>query len=129
MSGMFDDMPEALAAEGGILEVVYDSPLTRAQQAEEGVGIMRTLEAAGLMAQYDEGESIRTIDAPWTLRKLAQINGAPVRMMRAQEEIDAEKAQAAQEAQLQRLLAASQQGADTAKTLATANKEMAAAPF
>jgi hypothetical protein len=129
MSGMFDDMPEALAAEGGILEVVYDSPLTRAQQAEEGVGIMRTLEAAGLMAQYDEGESIRTIDAPWTLRKLAQINGAPVRMMRAQEEIDAEKAQAAQEAQLQRLLAASEQGANTAQTLATANEKMAAAPF
>ncbi len=129
MSGMFDDMPEALAEEGGVLEVVYDSPLTRAQQAEEGVGIMRTLEAAGLMAQYDEGESIRTIDAPWTLRKLAQINGAPVRMMRAQEEIDAEKAQAAQEAQLQRLLAASQQGAQTAQTLATANKDMAAAPF
>lgn len=129
MSGMFDDMPEALAAEGGVMEVVYDSPLTRAQQAEEGVGIMRTLEAAGLMAQYDEGESIRTIDAPWTLRKLAQINGAPVRMMRAQEEIDAEKAQAAQEAQLQRLLAASQQGAQTAQTLATANKDVAAAPF
>lgn len=128
-NGLFDDMPEQLREAGGALDVVYDSPLTRAQQAEEALGVMRTLEAAGLMAQYDEGESIRDIDSAWTLRFLAQANGAPVRMMKPQEVRDAEKAQQAEEQQLQRLLAASGQGAETAKTLATANKELGAAAF
>lgn len=128
-AGMFDDMPDQLRQAGGIMDIVYDNPLIRSQMAEEGVGIMRTLEAAGLMAQYDEGESIREIDANWTLRRIAQVNGAPIRMMKPIEVREAEKAQQAEEAQLQRVLVAAQQGAGTVKDLAAANKDVAAAPF
>ncbi|MFX6063326.1 portal protein, partial [Acinetobacter baumannii] len=55
-AGAFDDMPQKLRDAGGLMDIVYDSPLTRAQMAEEAVGVMRTIEAAGLLAQYDEGE-------------------------------------------------------------------------
>ncbi|MFX5765047.1 portal protein, partial [Acinetobacter baumannii] len=76
------DMPQKLRDAGGLMDIVYDSPLTRAQMAEEAVGVMRTIEAAGLLAQYDEGESVRDIDSHWTLSFLAKANGAPVRMMK-----------------------------------------------
>jgi hypothetical protein len=128
-AGLFDDMPEALAAEGGMMDVVYDSPLTRAQMAEEGVGIMRTLEAAGQLAQYDDGESIKDIDTGWTLRKLAKINGAPVQMMKSAEVRAAEKAQEAEQAQMANILAAANSAANTAKTGAEAANAASAAPF
>ena len=128
--GMFADMPDALRASGGISEeIAYDSPMTRLQMAEEGVGIQRTLESAAQIAQYDEGKSLRALDLPWTLRRLAKINGAPARMMVAEDVLAAEDAQAAQQEQLQRLLQAAPAVADTAKTAVETANMAGQAPF
>lgn len=127
-AGLFDDMPEALAKEGGMMEVVYDSPLTRAQMAEEGVGMVRTIEIAGQLAQYDP-EVIKDIDAAWTLRKLAKINGAPVQMIKSAEVRDAEKQAAAQQEQMANILGAANSAAQTVKTGVEAANAAGAAPF
>jgi hypothetical protein len=37
-AGQFPDMPEVLRERGGITEIEYDSPLSRAREAEGGVG-------------------------------------------------------------------------------------------
>lgn len=129
-AGVFDDMPDELRNAGGISEeIAYDSPMTRLQMAEEGVGIQRTLETAAQIAQYDEGKSLRAIDMDWTLRRMAKINGAPARMMRSEETLAAEDAAAAEEAQLQRLLQAAPVVADTAKTAVETGRMATQAPF
>ncbi len=126
--GVFDDMPEELRAEGGEMSIVYDSPLTRAQMAEEGVGILRTLEAAGSIAQFDE--SIKhQINGKRTLRRLRDINGAPIDMLNTDEELAAADQAAASEAQMQQLLAAAPVVADTAASLAKTQQAQTAAPF
>lgn len=70
-----EDVPRELL-EGDGVDIEYDSPLTRAIKAEEGVGILRTLESAAQMAQFDTGVA-RRINSGRALERLADINGAP----------------------------------------------------
>jgi hypothetical protein len=46
MQGAIPPMPQALREAGGEYKVVYDSPLSRAQKAEEAAGLMRTVQSA-----------------------------------------------------------------------------------
>jgi hypothetical protein len=131
-SGIIDDalgpMPEELQESGGALEIVYDSPLTRAQRAEEGVGVLRTLETVGTIAQYDES-ILGEINYHRSLKVVADANGAPVLMFNT----DDEKQAMADAKQAQQDMALALQAApiiaDTAKTAAQAGKEATAAPF
>jgi hypothetical protein len=127
-AGVFDDMPDKLRQAGGMMDVVYDSPLTRAQRAEEGVGMMRTIEAAGSIAQFDPTIA-KAIDGPFVLRALRDINGAPVGMIKSAERMAQEDAAEAEQAQLQSLLEAAPVIADTAKTAVEAGKAATAAAF
>ena len=43
-AGQIPPMPQELAEAGGEYKIEYDSPLARAQRAEEGVAIVRTFE-------------------------------------------------------------------------------------
>lgn len=116
-AGMLPEMPQQLVAIGGEYTVEFDSPITRAQRAEEGVGILRTLEAAGSLAQFDP-EAIKVINGSEALRELAEINGVPSKILRSREEVDAADAAAAQQQQLAQVLQAAPVIADTAQTLA-----------
>ena len=118
-AGALPEAPEALKRKGGYLEIVYDSPLTRAQKAEEGVGIMRTLEALGSLAQYDPSV-LGVVNAERTFRKLADINGAPLEMINTPEEMQAKVDAQQQAAQMQQMLEAAPVAAQTAKTMAEA---------
>lgn len=42
---LLPEMPNELREAGGNVDIVYDSPLSRAQRAEEAAGLMRTVEA------------------------------------------------------------------------------------
>lgn len=131
-SGVIEDalppMPEELAMSGGALEIEYDSPLTRAQRAEEGVGVLRTLETVGTIAQYDEGV-LEEINYRRALKVVADANGAPLGMFNTPAEKEAIAA-AKQEAQdLQLALQAAPVIADTAKSAAQAQQASTAAPF
>jgi hypothetical protein len=116
-AGILPAMPEALAEMGGEIEIEYVSPLNRAQRAEEGVAILRTLEAVAPLAQIDP--SVMMIFKPEEIaRELSEINGVPAKILRTKEEISAMKEAQAEESQAQQLLAAAPVLSQSAKTLA-----------
>lgn len=120
-AGLLPDMPDALMEMGGEFEVQYDSPITRAQRAEEGVGILRTFEAAASIAQFDPS-AIKVLKGSEAVRELAEINGVPAKLLVSREEIEAMEAAEAQQMQLQQILQAAPVVADTAATLAQAEQ-------
>lgn len=75
------EMPESLKAHGGEYQIEYRSPLARAMRAQDGVAIMRTLEALPAAAGLDP-HSPMVIDIPGSIRELAQINGVPSKLIR-----------------------------------------------
>jgi len=110
-------MPEALVELGGDVQIEYVSPLNRAQRAEEGVAILRTLEAVTPLAQIDP--TVMMIFKPEEIaRELSEINGVPAKILRGKEEVAAMKAQQQQQAEAQALLQAAPIAANSAKTLA-----------
>lgn len=120
-AGLLPDMPPALLERGGEFEIEYDSPLTRAQRAEEGVGILRTFEAAATVAQFDPS-AVKVLKGSDAIRELAEINGMPANLLYSKEEVAEMDAAQAQQAQLQQILAAAPVVADTANTLAQAEQ-------
>lgn len=95
-----EDVPRELIEDGG-LDVEFDSPLTRAIKAEEGVGILRTLESAVQLAQFDQ-KIARRVNSGRVLERLTDINGAPpdilftAKEVAEQDQADQASAQAAQ---------------------------------
>jgi hypothetical protein len=116
-AGVLPAMPEVLREAGGDVEIEYVSPLNRAQRAEEGVAILRTLEAVAPLAQIDP--SVMMIFKPEEIaRELSEINGVPAKILRSQEEVEQLKQAQAQEAEAQAILQAAPVAASSAKTLA-----------
>ena len=121
-------MPEELANAGGALDIEYDSPLTRAQRAEEGVGVLRTLETVGTIAQYDESV-LEEVNYKRALKVVADANGAPLAMFNTPEEKQMIAAAKQQAQDMQLALQAAPVLADTAKTAAQAQQASTAAQF
>ena len=120
-------MPDELIEAGGLVEIEYVSPLNRAQRAEEGVAIMRTLESVTPLAQIDPSV-LDVFDPQAIARELADINGVPAKVIRSEEQLDAIKAQKAQAQQAQALLQAAPVASGVVKDLAQAQSMAAAAP-
>lgn len=115
-AGMLPEMPEELLELGGDVEIEYVSPLNRAQRAEDGVAILRTLEAVAPLAQVDPSVMM-AFDLAKAARELAEINGLPAKIIRSDEEIDAMKEEQQATVDAAQLLDAAPVAADTAKTL------------
>lgn len=121
-----DDIPDELRADGGI-DIEYDSPLTRAMKAEEGVGIMRTLEFAGQLAQFDDRVS-RRVNSGRALERIAEINGAPPDILFDEDQVrENEQADAGAQTAMQ-LAEALPQVAKASKDFAAARQISQAAP-
>ena len=116
-AGVLPPMPEALVERGGNVEIEYVSPLNRAQRAEEGVAILRTLEAVTPLAQIDPSVMM-IFKAEEIARELSEINGVPAKILRSKEEVQEMMDQQAQQAEMQSLLQAAPIAANSAKTLA-----------
>lgn len=114
-----EDVPRALLDEDGDIDIEYDSPLTRAMRAEEGVGILRTLEVATQLANVDPNV-VKKINAARALDRLAEINGAPPDILFSDEQMQA----AVDDEKEQQMLA---QGMQAAPGLASAAKDLAQA--
>jgi hypothetical protein len=119
-----EEVPDELRRDGGI-DIEYDSPLTRAMKAEEGVGILRTLEfvgqTAGQIAAADQeraAKMVRKVNYERALERLADINGAPPDIMFSDEELADQEQQKQGQVEAQQLLQAAPVIAETAKTLA-----------
>lgn len=126
--GAFADMPDELRRAGGIVEAEYESPLSRLQKAEEGVGVVRTLEAIRPLAEIDQSV-VRRINPDETLKILAEVNGAPLRMLFTDEQMAERNAADAQAAELQQTAQVAPALAGAAKDLAAAQRDATSAPF
>lgn len=117
-AGRIPQPPEELMARGG-LKIEYSSPLDRAMRAEEGVGILRTIEAVKPIADIDP-TVLRKFNWERTVDTLAEVNGMPVRCLNTEDEMAA-KAQQEQQAQaVQQLTELAPQAAAAAKNMAQA---------
>ncbi|MBI1406163.1 MAG: phage head-tail adapter protein [Caulobacter sp.] len=119
-AGALPEMPAELdQLENVVADIDYTSPLARAQKSDEGVAILRLLEDAAAVGQFDPAAA-RMIKGPETLRRLAEIRGAPAELLHSDEEMAALAEQQDQAARLQTLLAAAGQAAGVAKDAAAA---------
>jgi hypothetical protein len=116
-AGMLPPMPEILQQAGGLLDINYTSPLSRAQKSEEGVAILNTIQSLTGMAQLDPSV-IKSFNFVEAVNKLCEINGVPQSILYTPEQVEAMKAQEAQQQQLQQMMQAAPILAQTGKTMA-----------
>jgi hypothetical protein len=119
-AGVLPQMPSELdGLEHVVTDIDYTSPLARAQKSDEGVAILRLLEDAAAVGQFDPS-AVKMIKGPETLRRLAEIRGAPAGLLRSAEDMDALAQQDEAMARLQSMLGAAGQAAGVAKDAAAA---------
>lgn len=118
-SGRLPPMPDKLKRAGGGVKVMYTSPLARLRRAEDGVAIMRTIEALAPIAQV-QPDIFDRFDPDMILEELAEINGVPERVMRSREAMIQLRDDRKQAQQAADLMSQMQAGAGAAKDLSQA---------
>lgn len=128
-AGQFDDleMPEQLRERGGLYQIEFDSPLSRAREAEGGVAILRTFEQLAPIAQVDP-TVYKRFKVDEVSKELARLNGMPAKLLHTDDEMQAINAAEQQQVQQQQLLQAAPVAASAAKDLAQAQALAASAP-
>lgn len=82
-------MPPELVEAEGEFEIEYDSPLSRAQRAEEASGALRSIEfALNYAAQTQDPSPLDHFDMDVITPEVMAINGVPERWRRAQADIE-----------------------------------------
>lgn len=127
MNGQLPEMPEQLMERGGLYEIEYDSPLSRARESEGGVAVLRTFEQLAPLAQIDPN-AFKRFNADAISKELARLNGMPSKLLYTDEEMEGINQAQQQAAQMQQLLAAAPVAAGAAKDIAQAQSLAAAAP-
>lgn len=110
-SGRLPQMPDELAEAGGEYKIEYESPLARAQRAEEGVAIVRTFEALTPLATL-KPEVFDNFDTDETARTLGEVYGMAAKLIRDPKDVDAIREDRAQQ---QEAMAAAQLAPGIAK--------------
>lgn len=78
--GLIPPMPPALIEAQGEFEITYDSPLSRAQRAEEAAGAVRTIEIAlNIASQTGDPSIMDHFNFDELIPDIASIQGMPVR--------------------------------------------------
>lgn len=112
-------VPEELAQEGILYKIEYESPLARAQRAEEGVAILRTLEATAPFLEI-RPELLDVFDLDEAFRTLGEVNGMSQKLIRPKDQIEEIRAQRAEEQQAMQMAEAAPGMAGAVKDLADA---------
>lgn len=126
--GLLPPMPLYLKdAQGrGDIKIVYDSPLSRAQRADEASGLMRTVESCMNVAQTTQDPSILDhFDWDKIVPALAEIQGVPYHWMKTVDKISAARQQ---RSQMQQTQTAIQAAPGAAAMINAGSKAQKAAP-
>ena len=126
-AGALPKLPSELEAHGGAYAIKYRSPFTRAQTAQEGAAILRTIEGIAPLAQIDP-TVMDVFDPEAVARRLAEVNGVPASVLRSPDAMKALAERRAQQQQAEQLLKAAPVAADAARTLQGANGAGAGLP-
>lgn len=111
-------MPPLLLEAGAEFEVDYDSPLSRAQRAEEASGLMRTVESAlAVVNATGNPEPLDHFNWDAIVPDLADINAVPVKWRKSVEEIQAIRQGRAKQQQQEKMIQAAPSAAAVAKAV------------
>ena len=121
--GLLPPMPEALREAEGEFKIEFDSPLSRAQRAEEAAGFFRTIDKAIEIAGVTMDMSLLdNYDLDAALREIADIQGVPSRWLQKPDAIAAAREQRAQQQALQTAIQAAPGAAAVMKADAAARE-------
>lgn len=111
-------MPPELVEAKGEYRIEYNSPMARAQRAEEASGLMRTVEhALSIVNVTQNPEPLDMFNWDEIIPEVADINGMPLRWMRSPGEIAAIREGRAQQAQQQTMIEAAPAAAGLMKAM------------
>lgn len=100
-------MPPALREAGGRYKTRYDSPLSRAQRAEEASGFLRMLEISLKIAvEAQQPSALDWMNLDVAMPELASIHAVPTRWQNSKDQIEQVRAGRAQQQQQQDAIAA-----------------------
>lgn len=121
--GLIPEVPPELLEAGGIdYDIEYDSPLARAQKAEEASGFLRTLEIASNIAAVKGDPSVLDpFNMDLALREINWINAGPERWMNDEETVAQIREGRAQQAQAQMMIEAAPAAAGLMKAAQGSN--------
>lgn len=113
--------PAKMKELGARLRIRASGPMARAQRADEGVGILRTIQALPGVAEIDKDALLLFRGkGPDIARTLAEINGMPASLMNTKDEMVAFKEGQDQADQTNQLIQAAPEAGKAAKDMATA---------
>lgn len=116
-------MPQALREAQGNYAIEYDSPLSRAQRAEEASGLMRTVESTLQVVNITQNpEPLDFFDWDVIVPEMAEIQGVPFRWMKSIDQVQQLRGQRAQQAQQQQAIQAAPGAAALMKAGAAVQK-------
>ena len=108
----------ALKEAGGNFKIDYDSPLSRAQRAEEASGTMRSIENALQVVNVTQNmEPLDHFDWDVIVPELSEIQGVPARFMRSLEQIQAIRQGRAKQVQTEQMIQAAPAAASVIKAM------------
>lgn len=116
--GLLPPMPDIMLEAEDDFEIVYDSPLTRSQRAEEAAGWLRTLEAA--IAYANTTQDLSALDHFNTdviYPAMAEINAVPASWMNSQETVAQKREERAASQQQEQMITAAPAAAGVMKQL------------
>ncbi len=86
--GLLPQMPQVLAESGAQYKAEYDSPMTRAQKAEEASGLMRTLESVIQVVNITQDPTpMDHFDWDTIIPEVSDIQGVPFHWMAAADKV------------------------------------------
>jgi len=119
--GLLPPMPPALREAGGGYKVEYDSPLSRAQRAEEATGFLRWSEMGlKISTETQDPSIIDWIDIDTAYPELADMQAVPARFVRTLEQVTAIREARSQQQEIDRAIQAAPAMAAVAKNIPSA---------
>lgn len=116
--GLLPPMPGIMIEAQAEFEIIYDSPLSRSQRAEEASGWLRTLEAAIAYANTTQDLSVLDqFDSDVIYQQLAEINAVPASWMRDPKAIKQIRDARVQQQQMQQMVEAAPAAAGVMKAM------------
>lgn len=123
VQGLLPPMPPLLKEAEGEFKIEYDSPLSRAQRAEEASGLMRTVETTlNVVNITQDQEPLDHFDWDVIIPEISEIQGVPTRWMRSVEQVQAIRQGRAEQQQTQTAIQAAPGAAAMVKAVSTAQK-------
>jgi len=119
--GLLPAPPPELIEAGGEFTVIYDSPMSRAQRAEEASGLLRSIESVASVVQLTQDPSpFDWYDWDTIVPELSEIQAVPAHWLRGPTDVAARRGERNQKAEMQQMI-------DAAPALSGALKSVQAA--